>query len=84
MTQEQLRMQMLAGIITEGQYNNSDNTLRAYQIAKEMVKKQLEFPDDVIENKDLFLAIIKALNDILYGKAADIFDKRAGSAPDEY
>jgi len=44
MTQEQLRMQMLAGIITEGQYNNSDNILRAYEIAEEMVKKQLEFP----------------------------------------
>jgi len=40
MTQEQLRMQMLAGIITEGQYNNSDNILRAYEIAEEMVKKR--------------------------------------------
>jgi hypothetical protein len=84
MTQEQLRMQMLAGIITEGQYNNSDNILRAYEIAEEMVKKQLEFPDDAMEDKDLFLAIIKALNDILYEKSSDLFAKREGAAPDEY
>jgi hypothetical protein len=84
MTQEQLRMQMLAGIITEGQYNNSDNILRAYEIAKEMAKKQLEFPDDAMENKDLYLEVIKALQDILFQSAADLFAKRAGAAPDEY
>ncbi len=36
MTQEQLRMQMLAGIITEGQYNDSNHILRAYEIAEEI------------------------------------------------
>ena len=84
MTQEQLRMQMLAGIITEGQYNNSDNILRAYEIAEEMVKKQLEFPDDAMEDQDLYLEVIKALMDKLYEKSADLFAKRAGAAPDEY
>ena len=84
MTQEQLRMQMLAGIITEGQYNNSDNILRAYEIAEEMVKKQLEFPEDAMEDQDLYLEVIKALMDKLYEKSADLFAKRAGAAPDEY
>ncbi len=84
MTQEQLRMQMLAGIITEGQYNNSDNILRAYEIAEEMVKKQLEFPEDAMEDQDLYLEVIKALGDKLYEKSADLFAKRAGAAPDEY
>ncbi len=72
MTQEQLRMQMLAGIITEGQYNNSDNILRAYEIAEEMVKKQLEFPEDAMEDQDLYLEVIKALGDKLYEKSADL------------
>ena len=68
-------------IVKEGDENI---ILRAYEIAEEIIKNQLEFPDDAIENKDLYLEVIKALKDILYGKAADIFDKRAGSAPDEY
>jgi len=84
MKKEQLRMQMLAGIITEGQYNDSNHILRAYEIAKEMIKNQIEFPEDAMEDQDLYLEVIKALMDKLYEKSADIFDKRAGAAPDEY
>jgi len=58
-------------------------SLRAYQIANEIIKNQMDFPEDSIEDEKLFLATIKALTDKLYEKAADMFSS-AGSAPDEY
>ena len=61
----------------------SNRQKRAYQIANDIIKNQMDFPEDSIEDEKLFLAAIKALTDKLYEKAADMFSS-AGSAPDEY
>jgi hypothetical protein len=58
--------------------------VKAYEIAEDMVKNQLEFPDEALSNEELFFAIVKALNDTLDQKAANLFAKNAGAAPDEY
>ena len=63
---------------TSGSYRS----MRAYQIAEDMIRNQMDFPEDSIEDEKLFLATIKALTDKLYEKAADMFSS-AGSAPDE-
>jgi hypothetical protein len=60
---------------------DSDHTMGAYQIARELVRK-MPFPDAVFTSKDLFLATIDALHDELYSYAEDQFGD-AGSAPDE-
>ena len=60
----------------------ANRSMRAYQIANDMIRNQMDFPEDSIEDEKLFLATIKALNDKLYEKAADMFSS-AGSAPDE-
>ena len=61
---------------------DSDHTMAAYRIAREMVRR-MDFPDAMFGSKDLFLATIKALQDELYSYAEDQFGN-AGSAPDEY
>ena len=61
---------------------DSDHTMAAYRIAREMVRR-MDFPDAMFGSKDLFLATIKALQDELYSYAEDQFGD-AGSAPDEY
>jgi hypothetical protein len=61
---------------------DSDYTMAAYRIAREMVRR-MDFPDAMFGSKDLFLATIKALQDELYSYAEDQFGN-AGSAPDEY
>ena len=86
MNKETLRMQMLSGIITEGEYKaklEEAPSMEAYQIAKNLIR-DMDFSDEVITNEELFLDVIKALKDQLYEKAADMFATRAGSAPDEY
>ena len=60
---------------------DSDHTMAAYRIAREMVRR-MDFPDAMFGSKDLFLATIKALQDELYSYAEDQFSD-AGSAPDE-
>jgi len=60
----------------------ANRSMRAYQIAEDMIRNQMDFPEDSIEDEKLFLAIISALNDKLYERAADMFSS-AGSAPDE-
>ena len=61
---------------------DSDHTMAAYRIAREMVRR-MDFPDAMFKSRDLFLATIKALQDQLYSYAEDQFGN-AGSAPDEY
>ena len=72
----------LKQFLSEGKLLKEDTTLRAYQIAKDIIKNA-ELPEDAIQDKELFLATIKALTDELYNKAADLFSN-AGSSPDEY
>ena len=59
MTQEQLRMQMLAGIITEGQYKekleewgggNSENDRREFERSRERDRRESETPKDTWGN----------------------------------
>jgi len=56
-----------------------DHTMVAYQMAKELIK---QVPEAALANKELFLTMVKALQDELYDSAADRFGN-AGSAPDE-
>lgn len=59
---------------------DSDYTMDAYRIAREMVRR-MDFPDAMFGSKALFLATIKALQDELYSYAEDQFGD-ADSAPD--
>jgi len=67
----------------EGKEVTENNTMAAYQIAQDLIA-DMDLPDEVITNEDLFLDVIKALKDKLYEKAADLFATKAGSSPDEY
>jgi len=61
-----------------------NNIMRAYKIAEDIIRHDINFPDDALSNEDLFLDVIKALKDLLYEKASDLFATTAGSSPDEY
>jgi hypothetical protein len=68
--------------LAEGKLNEAPS-MRAYQIAKDLITN-MDLPEDAVADENLFLDVVKALNGQLYEKAADMFDKRAGAASDEY
>lgn len=68
--------------LAEGRLNESPS-MRAHQIAKDLIAN-MDLPEDAVADENLFLDVVKALNYLLYEKAADMFDTRAGAAPDEY